>query len=101
MLRMKQRPRIYEPGGREFESLRARQIAKGSLTGPFFYFSLFESLRACATRRFVTPAMVKSNTVGDDNARVHTTHESPYLSSSPFRVYLTDSGRSLGFSPYS
>jgi len=32
----------YEPGGREFESLRARQIKKGSFKGPFFILCVLD-----------------------------------------------------------
>jgi len=36
----------YEPGGREFESLRARQKTKGPFTGPFFFCCVWMKMRA-------------------------------------------------------
>ena len=41
----------YEPGGREFESLRARQMTKGPLAGPFFICRVVEEDEDCCSKK--------------------------------------------------
>ena len=44
----------YEPGGREFESLRARQMTKGPHRGPFFIWGVLDEDENCCSIKRVS-----------------------------------------------
>ena len=44
----------YEPGGREFESLRARQMTKGPHRGPFFIWRVPDDDEDCCSTKRVS-----------------------------------------------